>query len=129
MHKKVELLGILFWVQGALSVAGALLFIVVGVLGGLGLIEPKDTLQDRIGGALGSALLGAGLGAMGAGQIVVGTALRRVRPWARTAGLVVGVLDIVCCCTAPIGTAIGIYALIVLLNDEVVRLFSDAGPS
>jgi hypothetical protein len=123
MHKKVELLGILFWVQGGLSVAGALLFIVVGALGSMGLIEPKDTLQDRIGGAFGAALLGIGLGVMGAAQIVVGTALRRLRPWARTAGLVVGVLDIVCCCTAPIGTAIGIYALIVLLNDDVTRLF------
>ena len=122
-RKKVELLGILFWVQGGLSVAGALLFLVVGALGGLGLIEPKDTLQDRIGGALGAAILGIGLGVTGAAQVGVGTALRRLRPWARTAGMVVGVVDIACCCTAPIGTAIGIYAVVVLLNDEVVALF------
>ena len=43
--RRLDLLGVLFWVLGGLYVAGGLLFAVVGTLGGLGLIEPSDGLQ------------------------------------------------------------------------------------
>ena len=125
--KRLDLLGVLFWVLGALYVAGALLFAVVGTLGGLGILEPTDGLQERVGGAVGCAVIAVGLAAFGGGHVVAGTGLRGVRPWARTAGLVLGVLDILCCCNAPLGTALGIFALVVLLSDEVVRLFSPGG--
>src|SRR5688500_4139059 len=125
--KKLELLGVLFWVLGALYVAGALLFAVVGTLGGLGLLESSDGLQERVGGAVGCAVIALGLGALGSGHVFTGSGLRGRRPWARTAGLVLGVLDILCCCNAPLGTALGIFALVVLLSDEVTGLFSPAG--
>jgi hypothetical protein len=121
--KRLELLGIFFWVQGALYLAGALLLGVVGLLGGLGLIEPSDDLQERVGGAVGCAFLALVLGVLGGGHVVAGTGLRRFRSWARTAGLTLGVLDILCCCNAPIGTALGIFTLVVLLGDDVVGLF------
>lgn len=121
--KRLELLAILFWILGGVYLAGALLFAVVGVLGGLGILEPTDPMQERLAGAAGSAVLALGGGGLGAAHAVVGTALRRLRPWGRTAGLVLGVLDILCCCNAPLGTALGIYALVVLLADDVARLF------
>lgn len=122
--KKLELLGILFWVQGGLYLAGAVVFAVVGTLGGLGLLDPSDTLQERVGGVLGTVLIGLGLAVLGAGHVVGGTALRRLRPWGRTLGMVLAVLDVLCCCNAPLGTALGIYALVVLLADDVARLFA-----
>lgn len=125
--KRLDLLGVLFWVLGALYVAGALLFAVVGTLGGLGLLEPSDGLQERVGGAVGCAILAVGLSALGGGHVFAGTGLRARRPWARTAGIALGVLDILCCCNAPLGTALGIFALIVLLSDEVARLFPGPG--
>jgi hypothetical protein len=125
--KRLDLLGVLFWVLGALYVAGALLFAVVGTLGGLGILEPSDALQERVGGAVGAAVIALGLCALGGAHAVAGTGLRGRRPWARTAGLVLGVLDILCCCNAPLGTALGIFALVVLLSDEVVRLFPGPG--
>lgn len=124
MNRKLKVLGILFWVQGGLYVASALLFAGVGILGGLGVIEPKDTVHERLGGAVASLLLGGGAAALGAGHLFVGTALRRLRPWARTAGLVLGVADVICCCSFPLGTALGVYTLIVLLNEDVRRLFA-----
>jgi hypothetical protein len=124
--KRLELLGILFWVQGGLYLAGALLFAAIGVLGGLGIIEPSDTVQERLGGAFGCAVLGVTFGALGVGHLVAGTALRRRRAWGRTAGLVLGVTDVLCCCNAPLGTALGIFTLIVLLDDEIVRMFAPA---
>jgi hypothetical protein len=88
--KRLDLLGVLFWVLGALYVAGALVVAVVGTLGGLGILDPSDALDERVGGAVGAA-------------------------------------DILCCCNAPLGTALGIFALVVLLSDEVVRLFPGPG--
>jgi hypothetical protein len=121
--RKLELLRVLFWVQGGLCAAVAVLFALVGVLGGLGIIEPRDTLQERLGGAVGCAMLALAAGSLGAGHLVVGSAFRGLRPWARTAGLVVAVLDILCCCNFPLGTALGVYALVVLLSEEVAPLF------
>lgn len=130
MNKKLDLLGIFFWIVGGLHCLGALLFAVVGVLGGLGVIEPEDALPDRIAGSVGAGIIAVGASLMGAGHIIVGTALRRVRPWARTAGIVIAILDILLCCfNAPLGIALGIYALIVLLNQETARLFTGQGGS
>ena len=35
----------------------------------------------------------------------------------------VELLGVLCCCSAPFSAAVGIHALIVLLNEEVARLF------
>ena len=125
--KRLDLLGVLFWILGALYIAGALLFLLIGTLGGLGILEPSDGLQERVGGAVGSAVIALGLLALGGAHVFAGTGLRARRPWARTAGIALGVLDILCCCNAPLGTALGIFALIVLLSDEVAALFLTQG--
>jgi len=126
MNKKLELLRILFWVLGAIYLLGALFFAVVGVLGGVGVIDPKDTLHERIAGGVGAGIFGLSGALLGGAHLVVGSALRRLRPWARTAGVVVSILDVLICCSAPLGTAVGIYGLVVLFNDEVVRLFASS---
>jgi hypothetical protein len=125
MNRKLELLSVFFWVMGGLKGAAALLFAVVGVWGCLGVIEPEDTFQDRIAAGVGAGILAVSAGLLGASHILVGTALRRLHPWARTAGIVIAILDILLCClNAPLGIALGIYALIVLFNQETARLFT-----
>jgi hypothetical protein len=123
VNKKVEVLSILFYVYGGLCLAGAVLVAIVGILGSAGVLNPEDTMEDRVGGALGSALITVVAGSLAAGHLIAATALRRLRSWARTMGMVMGILDIVCCCGAPLATALGAYALVVLLDDEVVALF------
>ena len=125
--RRLELLGVLSWVLGGLYLAGALLLVVVGALGGLGFLDPSDTLPERLQGGVASAVLGGTAGALGGAHVLVGTALRALRPWARTAGLVLGVVDILCCCNAPLATAFGIFALVVLLSDDVAKLFPRPG--
>ncbi|MCX7722302.1 MAG: hypothetical protein N2379_04490 [Verrucomicrobiae bacterium] len=124
MNKKLELLSIFFWIMGGLHIAGAGLFVVVGVLGSLGLINPEDTLQERITGGVGAGIIAVCGSLFGASHIIVGTALRRLQPWARTAGIVLAILDILlCCCNWLLGIPFGIYALVVLLNQETTQLF------
>jgi hypothetical protein len=53
--------------------------------------------------------------------IVVGIGLLSFRPWARSLGAIIAILELV---NFPLGTALGIYALWVLLSAETDPLFS-----
>lgn len=60
--------------------------------------------------------VGAGtLTILGAGGVCLGLGLMRRLPWARTAGIALGILALF---HVPLGTALGIYTLWVLLADE-----------
>ncbi len=59
----------------------------------------------------------------GAVHAATGVALRRHRPWGRPLGLALGVVNLT---ILPFGTALGIYALWVLLNNDVRALFQPA---
>jgi hypothetical protein len=56
----------------------------------------------------------------GAAHVVIGVPLRRRKAWARHAALVLGSIDLV---LLPYGTALGIYALWILLNEKGKALF------
>ena len=52
--------------------------------------------------------------------VLVGVPLRQRKAWARMMALLLGSVDLL---LLPYGTALGIYALWVLLNEEGKRLF------
>ena len=60
----------------------------------------------------------------GAVHIVVGVPLRRYTPWSRLIALMLGSVDLL---LLPYGTALGVYALYVLLNEQGKRLFMANG--
>jgi len=57
----------------------------------------------------------------GAAHIIVGLPLKRLAPWSRLWALMLGSVDLL---LLPYGTALGIYALYVLLREDGKRLFS-----
>jgi hypothetical protein len=57
--------------------------------------------------------------------LITGIGLLKMQPWARIAGMVLGVIHLI---NIPIGTILGIYALWVLLNKDTERLFAGAPP-
>ena len=57
----------------------------------------------------------------GTAHVVVGVPLRRHRPWARLMALMLGSVDLL---LLPYGTALGMYALWVLLNEKGKALFN-----
>ena len=79
MTRHVEAVGIVSWVMGGLCLLGTVFFAAIGVLGGLGILEPQDGAGDRAAGVLGSAMFALPLAALGVGHIVAGTAIRRRR--------------------------------------------------
>lgn len=58
--------------------------------------------------------------------ILAGIGLLKFRPWARILAIILGAMHLL---SFPLGTALGVYALVVLLNDETSAAFSAAGSS
>ena len=123
MSSHVDLVGILFILWGLMTTLVGLSTLALGV-GAVALIAS--------GAASGGEQFAAGITAAtftalaliailwGAAHIVVGVPLRHHRHWSRVAALVLGSVDLV---LLPYGTAVGCYALWVLLSEPAKRLF------
>ena len=123
MSKHVDVLGLLYLVWGSLFLlAGAI--VAALMLGAMALVQDAGSREvSGVAAGLTAAMFGTlaivAL-AWGGCHASAGTALRRHQPWSRTVALGVGVLDLA---LVPFGTALGIYALWVLLNDDARALF------
>jgi hypothetical protein len=125
MEKHVTVVGAIHIAFSALGIMGAvtaLLFIVGGGLIG-GFFSGEEAVV-AITAIVGTAIAfwAALLSVPG---IVGGVGLLKWKSWARYLVLVLAVLDLF---NIPIGTAVGVYSIWVLVQDETARLFS-AGSS
>ena len=125
MKSHVDFLGTLFVVWGLLTVVVGVSTLALGV-GAVALI----TSASRGGGAgqVAAGLTAAAFAALafiailwGTAHVVVGVPLRRCTPWSRLMALMLGSVDLL---LLPYGTALGAYALYVLLNEKGKALFA-----
>ena len=122
MEQHVRILSILYIVIGGLGVAAAL--IVFGIFGGIaGLAR-----VGQHGEAVPLFLLLGGLAmtvvlAMSAPSVIAGIGLLYLKPWARVLTIILSVIHLF---SVPLGTALGIYGLWVLLQREAEPLFRRA---
>ena len=115
-------LKILGWLYAA---SGGVVLLLAGVLGTI-----FGVAGVVAGGEGGGALIG-GIGfvfaifiaALAIPSLVCGWALLNYKPWARTLGIVLSILQLG---SFPLGTLLGAYGLWVLLNDQS-RLLLEAG--
>jgi hypothetical protein len=123
-------LGYLHIVFGALGLLGALIVFVVfgGAAGIVGMTNPHDPDAWRVAipiiGIVGTAITALVL-ALSLPGLIAGFGLLRLRPWARILTIVLSALNLL---SVPIGTALGIYGLWVLLQADTERLFAPATP-
>ncbi len=124
MRKHIELLGVLYFIWGALFVliGVALLALAVGSAA-----IATSAPPDRRFAALVMTAAFAGLAAValiwGGVHIWDAVAVRHCRHTARAVALVLAVLNLI---LLPVGTALGIYSLWVLTQDETRPLFEAA---
>lgn len=95
--------------------AAAFVFLVVA---GAGWISGDDVAM-RIT-TLVAVLVGSFLALLSAPGILAGAGLLGYKPWARILALVLGILNLP---GFPLGTFLGVYSLVILLDDKASRLF------
>jgi hypothetical protein len=124
VSRHLHTLGILWIIMGGLFLIPAVFFF---VLGSVHIAIPgMDEMMHRMGPVL-FTLVGSGFLLVGAGGVCVGWGLMQHQPWARTIGIILGILALF---HPPIATALGIYTLWVLAPrqsaTEYLRLASAA---
>lgn len=124
MTAQVDFLGLLFIVWGLLTALVGVSTLALGV-GAAALIASASRGGD---GQIAAGLMAAVFTTLaiialfwGAAHVVVGVPLRRHKSWSRTAALLLGSADLL---LLPYGTALGIYALWILLHEDGKRLFA-----
>jgi len=116
MKSHVQVIGWLYIILGVLGILLAA-FVCITIVGG-GLIS-----GDRTAIAITSmvaAIVGGLITLLSIPGIVVGAGLLKFKPWARILAIVLGLLNLV---NFPVGTALGIYAIWALLDEETIGLF------
>ena len=124
MKSHVDFLGTLFVVWGLLTVVVGLSTLALGV----GAVALITSASRGDGGQVAAGLTAAAFATLaflaifwGAAHVAVGVPLRRYRPLARLIALMLGSVDLL---LLPYGTALGAYALYVLLNEKGKALFN-----
>jgi hypothetical protein len=120
METHVKVVGWLWVILGALTLLGALCA-VVSIAGG-GLISGDQDALLATG--ITATVLGLFLILSGAVNLIAGVGLLKFKPWARILALILAILNLL---AFPIGTALGIYTLWVLLTKETEPLFQSLG--
>lgn len=116
MRQHIPILGWCFIVYHAIL---ALVGICVGlIVSGAGAISGEREAMF-VTGAVGAGIAGL-LIVLSLPGIIAGVGLLKFRPWARIMAIIVGALHLL---SFPFGTALGVYTLVVLLNNEAPAVF------
>ncbi|CAN5632270.1 hypothetical protein BH23ACI1_BH23ACI1_05460 [soil metagenome] len=123
MATHVKVLAVLYLVLSGLFVLGALLLMLVvgGAVTAVGTAAASDdaAIALPIIGVTGMTLV-IFLLALAIPGLLTGWGLLNFRPWARILGIVLSAINLL---NVPIGTALGLYGLWVLLSKETEALF------
>ena len=126
MRSHLRLLGILQLTWGAIGLllGAATLLLAIGALA-IGLMDTGDRVAAGVT-AMTFGIFAAALLAGGAANAWAGRALRREEPAGRSAVLWLSVPNLF---VLPFGTALGVYALWVLLHNESRQVFMEGASS
>ena len=126
MAQHIKILSILFIIFGVLGLVFAIGIFLLGAGAATTILTQSGNDPDA---AVGAAWAGgcmtflAGLiGVLSIPSIIAGWGLSKRKSWARILTIVLAVLSLP---HVPIGTAIGIYALVIMLNDESKALLTE----
>jgi hypothetical protein len=116
MEQHIRIVAVLYIIFGILGLALALLVLVAGV--GAGLFS-ADRDAAIAGGACGT-IAAVFIAILSLPNLIAGIGLKNRRQWARVLTIILSVLNLF---QFPIGTALGVYALWALLNEQSKSYF------
>ena len=126
MQDHVKVLAWLHIVFGVLGALAAIIILGIAVFGGsmvrMLAQDPEALLVAPIVWIAGT-VLSAIIMLCAVPGLVAGISLLELRPWARVVAIVISALHLF---NIPVGTALGIYGLWVLLNPETEEMFRSA---
>jgi hypothetical protein len=114
------MLGYLHLVWGAFGVLTGVSLGVLAIGTNVAAVELGSVGTPELAAVWLFVVCAAVIGGFGAGMLMVGRALRRHRGRGRVAAMVLAAPNLV---IVPFGTALGVYTLWVLQNDDARRLF------
>ncbi|MDH4257518.1 MAG: hypothetical protein OEZ45_04555 [Candidatus Aminicenantes bacterium] len=118
MNKHIDVISVLWIVSGALGILFA--FLIFWFFYGISFIPDVDWQASQILRVVGT--WGSGIIAFfSIPEIIAGIGLIKRKEWGRILALVVSFFNLV---WFPLGTALGVYSIIILLNDESVKIFN-----
>jgi len=120
MRDHLKVLGWLYTASGGLVLLLAIVFATLFGVAGLAAGASDGALVGGIG-----LVIAVFIAALAIPSLICGWGLLNYRPWARTLGIVLSVLQLA---SFPVGTMLGGYGLWVLLNDESRRLLEAGDP-
>ncbi len=118
MEEHITLAGALRIGAGALGIMIAIIVFVAVAGGGLLSRDPEAIAITSIVGSVIAVVLVI----FSIPDIIAGIGLLKRRPWARILTLILSCIDLI---EIPFGTALGVYSLWVLLNDETADIFKN----
>jgi hypothetical protein len=117
MEKHVKLISVLWIVYGGLGLLWA--FIIFSTLIGVSFIP--DISEEGIYILRGvGVFVSAIIGIFSLPEVIAGIGLLKKKEWARILAMIVSFLNLI---AIPLGTALSIYTLVILFNDETAGLF------
>ena len=127
MPDSIKTTRIAFVVAAGLEFATAALLLFIFVAGAVLIGWGTERAGLLLGALLGATgvFLAAGFAAFGVADLVIAAGVAKGRPWARYAGIAMALLLLV---AVPVGTILGIIALMGLLGRDARDWFATAAP-
>jgi uncharacterized membrane protein (DUF2068 family) len=122
MEQHVKTLSVLFILWGIVGLVLAIGLLVLGAGAVLSLITADTSYEARMGAtAVGGCITAVAVvfAALSIPNIIAGWGLSQRKSWARILTIVLGAIALT---HFPVGTALGLYAIIVMMNDETKRV-------
>ena len=118
MYKHIDVISVLWIVSGALGIIIGLF--TFWLFFGISYIPDVDWEASQILRIVG-VWAGGIIAFFSIPEIIAGVGLIKRKEWGRILALVVSFFNLI---WFPLGTALGVYSIIILLNDESVKIFN-----
>lgn len=124
MEQHIKVLSVLFIILGILGIVVAVAFLLLGAGTAATILAQDNSNEARVGAAWAGGCItfvAALFGIMAIPSIIAGWGLSQHKAWARILTIILAILSLP---QFPVGTAIGIYALVILFNEESKQILT-----